>query len=328
MFLTMLRTMDLPAPDRFPWWREQLAKATVPTVVSSPHAADFRAEVILARMGPVDLSILTHPEARAVRTPALVRRSDPGVYGLCLITANEVHLAQRDRECRVGPSDLLLYDTSQPYDARALPGPGTRPGRMLVLQLPKDALPLPPQQLNRLLARRMPAGTGMNAVLAAYLTRVATAIEKAEVTEQEAGRLGEVALHLAAAALASQIEAEDLLTPETRGQALLAQIEAFIEYNLGDPDLTPAVIADHHHISVSYLHKLFQPRDLTAAAWIRRRRLEHARADLTDPRLRSHPVQLIAARWGFRHAAHFSRAFRTVYGMSPRDCRHRVQGWE
>jgi AraC-like DNA-binding protein len=164
----------------------------------------------------------------------------------------------------------------------------------------------------------------MNAILARYLTSIATAIGNAEVGEREAKRLGEVALDLAAATLAAQVDAEDQLGPETRRQALLARIEAFIEHNLGDPDLTPTVIAAHHHISLGYLHRLFQPRELTVAAWIRRQRLERARADLADLRLRARPLHAIAAQWGFRHAADFSRAFRAAHGLPPGDYRHQV----
>lgn len=320
--ITTMHSEDLPAADRFSWWCEQVARDSVPTVVSSPHAGDFRAGVTLAELGPVQMSILSFPETRAVRTPVLVRRSDPEVYGLSLVTANEVYLAQRDRECRVNAGDLLVYDTSQPYDSRALPGP--RPGGMVILHLPKAVLPLRPERLNRLLGYRLPADAGMNAILARYLTGVAMAVENREVDEREAKRLGKVAVDLAAATLAAQVDAEDQLVPETRRQALLARIEAFVEHNLGDPDLTPAVIAAHHHVSLGYVHRLFQPRELTVAAWIRRERLERARADLADPRLRARPLHTIAARWGFRHATDFSRAFRAAYGIPPGDFRHRV----
>jgi AraC-like DNA-binding protein len=323
-----MRSEDLPPADRFPWWCEQIAKDTVPTVASSPHAADFRASVTRAEMGPVDLYVMTCPEAHAVRTSALVRRSDPERYGLCVITANAVSMAQRDRECRVEAGDLLLYDTSQPFRSRTFAGQGRDAGLggMVILQLPKAALPLRSQQLDGVLARRLPAASGMNAILTEFLTGVANAVEHAEVGEREAEQLGGVALDLAVAALAASIDAEDQVSPETRRQALLARIEAFIEHNLGDPELTPAAIAARHHISLSYLHRLFQPRDLTVAAWIRCLRLERARADLADPRLRSQSVQAIAARWGFRHAADFSRAFRAAHGMPPGGYRHLALG--
>jgi AraC-like DNA-binding protein len=191
---------------------------------------------------------------------------------------------------RIGPADpsvltFLLYDTSGISE----------PAGMLILQSPKSGSPLLP----------LPAGVALNAILARYLAGVAAAAESAEAVEAET-------------------DDADQLSPENRRQALLARIETFVERNLGDPDLKPAAIAAHHHISLSYLHRLFQPRDLTVAAWIRRERLERARADLADPRLRTHPVQVIAARWGFRHAADFSRAFRAAHGMPPGDYRHQV----
>ncbi|GAA2788117.1 hypothetical protein GCM10010470_23340 [Saccharopolyspora taberi] len=56
--------------------------------------------------------------------------------------------------------------------------------------------------------------------------------------------------------------------------------------------------------------------------WIRQRRLERCRRDLTNPHLRQRPVHAIAARWGFTDPAHFSRIFRAAYGLSPSDYRH------
>jgi AraC-like DNA-binding protein len=320
--IVTMRTEDLPAADRFEWWFEQVSKDTAPTVLSSPHAGDFRAAVTLADLGPVRLTILTYPEARSVRTAALIRRSDPERHGLILTTQSALWFSQRDRDTRVGTGDLTLYDTSQPYDFRALPG--AAPGKALMLHFPKAALPVRPERLQCLLAGQMPAGTGMNAIFARYLISVASALEQGEVSEPETGRLGEVAFDLATAVLAAQVGAQDRLTPETRRQILVSRIEAFIEHNLGDPGLTPAVIAAHHHVSLGYLHRMFQPRELTVAAWIRHQRLERCHADLTDPRLRGMPVHAIGARWGFRSPADFSRAFRAAHGVPPGDYRRQA----
>lgn len=313
--IVTLRSEDLPAADRFAWWCEQMARDTAPTVVSSPRARDFRAMMTLAELGPVQLSVHSFPEVRAVRTPALIRRSDPERYGLSLVTANAIWHAQRDHGSRMNAGDLLLYDTSQPFSSRTLPGDG--PAKMLILHFPKAALPLRPQRLECMLAHRLPARVGMAAILARYLTGVAAAVEQDELGTSETQRLGEVALDLAAATLAAHLDAEDRLAPETRRQALLSRIEAFIEHNLDDPDLNPAAIAARHHISLGYLHRVFQPREWTVAAWIRHRRLERCRADLADPRLRTRPVHAIGARWGLRNPAEFNRAFRTAYGMPP-----------
>jgi AraC-like DNA-binding protein len=99
------------------------------------------------------------------------------------------------------------------------------------------------------------------------------------------------------------------------------RIRAFIEQHLADPELTPAAVAAAHHISLSYLHRLFQREEVTVAAWIRRQRLERACQDLADPALRSTPVYAIGRRWGFPRAADFTRAFRAAYGVPPSDYR-------
>lgn len=320
--MVTMRSEDPSAAGRFDRWREQLAADTVPSVVSGPHAEDSRAVVTPAELGPVLLHVLEFPEVRAVRTPALIRRSGPERYGLGLVTANGLWSAQHDRDCRVGVGDLVLHDSSRPSDSRALPGAG--PVTMQMLYLPKAAPPLSPRLLDGLLARRLPAATGMNAILARFLTSVADAVENGEVGEREAERLGEAALDLATAVLAAQVDAREQSEPETRAKALLLRIEAFIELNLGDPDLTPSAIAAHHHISLGYLHRLFQRREQTVAAWIRQRRLERCRADLADPRLRHHPIHAVGARWGFHDPAHFSRAFRTAHGMAPSDYRRQA----
>ena len=128
-------------------------------------------------------------------------------------------------------------------------------------------------------------------------------------------------LDLLAVALGSRLDRAEELPPETRQRALVLRIRAFIEEHLGDPELTPGMVAAAHYVSVRYLHKLFETEFATVAEWIRRRRLERCRRDLLDPALQALPVNAIAARWGLLNAAHFSRAFRAAYGAPPQEYR-------
>lgn len=271
MIVTM-RSEDLPAADRFAWWSEQLARDTAPSVVSSPHAADFRAVVTLADLGSARLSVMAFPEMRAVRTAALIPQSDPERYGLILFIGNALGFSQRDHDARLGTG------TSYSMTPPSLTTDGHCPAPAWKRSWPATS-PAPPPPSSR-----------------------------GDVGEPETERLGEVALNLAAATLAAELGAADQLAPETSRQALLCRIEAFIEHNLGDPGLTPTAIAARHHISAGYLHRLFESRELTVAARIRHLRLERCLADLADPRLRLRPVRATGARWGFRSPADFSRA--------------------
>jgi AraC-like DNA-binding protein len=102
---------------------------------------------------------------------------------------------------------------------------------------------------------------------------------------------------------------------------MFLRVRQFIDANLDDIGLTPEAIAAAHFISLRTLQRLFADQDLTVACWIRNRRLEKCRDDLRNPLLAKQSVQAIGARWGFTDQAHFSRAFRRTYGMTPRSCR-------
>jgi len=91
----------------------------------------------------------------------------------------------------------------------------------------------------------------------------------------------------------------------------------FIDRHLADPDVTPEVIARAHHISVRYLHRLFEAEDITVSRWIQRRRLQECRRELARREVAGRTIAAVARRWGFTSAAHFSRVFRATYGMSP-----------
>jgi AraC-like DNA-binding protein len=83
------------------------------------------------------------------------------------------------------------------------------------------------------------------------------------------------------------------------------------------------VIAAAHHISVRYLHHLFQADGRTVCGYVREQRLERCRADLASPSLARQSVGRISARWGFPDAAVFGRAFKNAYGVSPGEFRRR-----
>ncbi|MER6538888.1 helix-turn-helix transcriptional regulator [Streptomyces sp900105755] len=74
-------------------------------------------------------------------------------------------------------------------------------------------------------------------------------------------------------------------------------------------------------ISVRYLHKLFQADSGTIGQWIRRCRLQKCRSELAGLDATRRSISAVAHRWGFTSASHFSRAFRSLYGISLADWR-------
>lgn len=118
--------------------------------------------------------------------------------------------------------------------------------------------------------------------------------------------------------------------PDSRGterssglarRAMLQRVKHFARSRLADPELKPEMLAQHHHISLRYLQKLFQEHGQSPASWIRDERLHHSCTELRDQRLAHLTIAMIGERSGLYGASHFSRLFRDRYGISPREYR-------
>jgi len=94
-----------------------------------------------------------------------------------------------------------------------------------------------------------------------------------------------------------------------------------IETLLPDPGLSLRRVADEEGVSSRYVQKLFASVDETFSHYLRTRRLERCRTDLSSPQHARLSISEICFRWGFNGSAHFSRAFRDQYGLSPREFR-------
>lgn len=317
--MTTVRTEDLPAVERFPYWLEMVLRATAPYAIKSEHADAFRADLRHMTLGAVQVSRLAQQSLEAHRTARHIRRSDPERYQLGVVLRGQVEMEQARRSVLLGPGDVVLQDTSRPFHTVTHAGEGLGAGVMV--EFPHVLLPLPEKKAADLLLVRMPGRAGIGRLLARHLLQLIN--EPEPYGPFDAVRLGAVTLDLVSALLAHTVDDAVALPPRADRRALLAQVQAFIEENLGDPGLAPETIAAAHHLSVRSLHRLFEAHDSSVMGWIRARRLDRCRHDLADPRLRHRAIHAIARRWGFTSPPQFSRAFRAAYGVSPQD--HRRQ---
>jgi AraC-like DNA-binding protein len=258
-----------------------------------------------------ELSISSRNEAERARTH--IRRLDRELYKIAVHARGRGVVEQDGRRTRLEPGDLIFADLSRPcrWDYSS--------AQFVSVAFPHALLPLQQDQLTRLTGVRIAGDRGLGALVSSLARQLPERLDDCGTADQ--ARLGTAVLDLVAAALATRLDRAQEVPPGSRRRALLLQVLAFIEARLGDPGLSPASIAAAHHISISYLYKLFETEQTTVAEWIRRRRLERCRRDLLDPTLKHTPVSTIAARWGFTSPAHFSRAFRAAHGIPPREYR-------
>ncbi|MEV0430755.1 helix-turn-helix domain-containing protein [Micromonospora sp. NPDC050495] len=317
----ILDTEQVPAPDRFGLWLDMVSDSPTPLRVRSDHAGDFVARAEFLELGPLLIARYRYPSLDCVRTHRLIQRSDPDYYLLALTLTGGSAAGQEGRQSTLGPGEFTFYDCSRPHEVRHHGDQGRDDASSVVAFIPYEALPLPYARLAPLFAGRMSGSEGIGALLADYLARLTGHPEQYHAADAE--RLAGVGLDLVATMLGRHLVTEDAIPADVRRRALLAQIQAHIRRHLGEPGLGPQLIADAHHISIRSLHRLFEDEQTTVAAYIRDQRLARCRRDLAEPALRDLPIQTIAARWGFRDKAHFSRVFRSAHQESPQAYRAR-----
>ena len=105
--------------------------------------------------------------------------------------------------------------------------------------------------------------------------------------------------------------------PDQGRPGLLGELRQYALAHLGDTGLSPEAAARARYVSVRQVHRLFAREGLSFGAWVREERLRRCRDDLTSWQLSGLAVSEIAARWGFRSPAHFTRLFTARYGMTP-----------
>ncbi|MFD5319286.1 helix-turn-helix domain-containing protein [Streptomyces sp. NPDC127098] len=308
---------DLPAADRLAAWHEVVARSLVPSRIEARRHGDFHASLRAGALGPARVSASSYSSLRSRRTTRMIRRSDPETYVVATSRRGRQVLDQAGRQATVGEGALVVLPSFRPFEAIVEVGDGT--AETLMCQFPRALLPLPERAAERLFGRPLPGRDGVGALLVDFLARLDADADA--YLPGDGARLGAVLLDLVAAVLGHHLEAEKHVPPESRRRALHLEVLAFIQRNLGDPELTPPVIAAAHHMSLRALHRLFQDQGRSVTSHIRHQRLEHARRDLADPGLADRPVHAIAARWGFTHHAAFTRAFHAAYGLPPRDYR-------
>ncbi|WP_337060503.1 helix-turn-helix domain-containing protein [Kineococcus sp. G2] len=289
-------------------FRDAVSSTFVPLRVSTSTPDRFRAHLRSSGAGGVEVVEIAARRQLVERTPALVEHGDPPRFKVSVQLEGSCLLVQGDREAVLGAGDLAVYDTSRPYSMAF-----DDDFRAVILMFPHAQVGLAPEQVREVTATRFDGGDGLGAVVAPFLTHVADQLDR--LPGPARARLTTHALDLVTTLVSAELDVRS--SADARRRALLARIHDHVEAHLGDPGLTPAGIAAAHHVSTRHLHGLFRAEGATVSGWIRQRRLERCRRDLTDPRLVGVPVAAIGARWGFHDPAHFSHVYKAAYGEPP-----------
>ncbi|MDX3074060.1 helix-turn-helix domain-containing protein [Streptomyces sp. MI02-7b] len=311
-----------PPAERAAYWTDAVGKAFTRLEVRAREDAKIHGAIRQASVAGVHVGSLEASPQRMTRTAPLIAADGDNSLVVSLQRAGAGVATQDGREVPVTAGELVILDTRRPYALNF-----TGPVRQSVATVPREMLDLPDSALRLATGRTYSTVQGISGVLASYVNGLVTITDHCSCAPDQCACapaskefLGRGIVDILTALVALEGNAKDVAAYEVQ-ETLLLRLRTYIRSHLHDPSLSPASVAAAHHISVRYLYQLFQGEPMTVGRWIQRLRLEGCRRDLVTPELAGQTVAAIAHRWGFASHAHFSRTFRSVYGLSPAEFR-------
>lgn len=305
---------DAKPAERLEWWRHFVGQAFVPMDArpweATEASASFHGRIHLGGLAGLQVSAVTAAGHSVSRTPRLIADLDREFYQINVQVSGMCRVVKDGRVDILAPGDLAILDSSEVY---RLDFDGDH--RVLCFTLPRRLVPFGHDQAAELTATRVNGAEGTAALLVPFLRRLAGQVFADEV--ETADRLARNVVDLTETLLLERAGELTTSRSEAPRRLLRMRICDDIRRRLASDQLSPAELAARHHISVRYLHRLFEDGGVPVSQWIRDLRLRRCRQDLADPALDWLPVAAIGARWGLSAPAQFSRQFKAKFGMTP-----------
>ncbi len=303
-----LSTSTVSEAERLDYWREVICAVYVELDVEAVSGDTFRGDIDLTGWGDTKISHVASC-GQIVTRPADTTRAD------CLVSlqlSGTCRVSQFGRTAVLAPGDFALYDTTAPYELAF-----DDPFDQIVVQFPRSSLMDRNVHVESAVARRCSGTAGIGAVASSFVRSLASHHD--EIADDQRQLLGDQAVDVTATALASAI---GTLPADTSVDRFNRQrVLTFVDRHLDDPDLTVGWVAAALGVSPRTLQKLFAEDASPLSARIREARMARAERALRDPARRHHTITRIAFELGYRSPEQFTRAFRAVRGLTPREYR-------
>jgi AraC-like DNA-binding protein len=307
-------TTQLPPAAQFAAWREVIVDAhlawDIPGIACESFPAYMHQHRIDA-MRVTDCNTAAH--VRGTRGAAQIAQDDAAYLNVVLIADGVEQLRFGPREADVvelHAGMFTLWDSARPMAFAT-----SAQLRQISLIVPEDHLLRRVPRVRDLIGKPIDGRQGVGGLFVDHLCALVQRLPDLSMRARPAVLDG--TLDLLALCLGEQ---PSLPAPRLR-QALLEQVQRYIEAHLTDGTLGVAALAHRFRMTERNLHKLFDGSGDTVCGHIRRRRLAMCRRDLESPLLADRQVTEIAGHWGFDDPSQFSKLFRAAFGMSATDCR-------
>ncbi len=313
-FTPTLSTDSVPPRERVPYWSEWIDRLFYGLQSDVYGDTEFDGHAATERAGDVVLTRLEANRHRVLKNERLARGGEAEYLKIVAPYRGTAGVEQMGRRVWVSPGEWSIYDTTDAYHV-------ANPVHVehLIVMLPKGPLVERGLPLDKLMARRLGAGGGISR-LALQAMRGAWQ-ELPSIAPAAARSVGESIIQLVRLSL---LELAGCECAPTQREALRERIKLLVARRLGDPGLSVDAIAAELNCSRRQLYNAFGDEPDGVAGHVLAQRLEACRRDFEDRRHDATSITEIAFRRGFNHPAHFSRAFKARFGVTPSEWRARA----
>lgn len=297
--------------DGFEVWHGDLASSCGTFHVEPPvdtGICDFQGAITAldSQRCQVEGARITSNCSQVHRSLRDIRGDDKDFFYLVLQLNGEALSCQSDVQTRLTSGDLVLLDVTRPSDFHF-----SGLSDQVSLILPRQEVLRRFREQRLRINQRIDAASSMGAMSAMLVGQL---LNDTRITTDESLAVLDAILALLRPALtAAQGEPSDASPP-----AVMAKAKAVIERYLADETLCPERIASVAGTSVRNLHRLFARYETSVGRYILERRLQRCAEAILQSDVKITPIAL---SWGFKDLSHFSRAFKSEFGMSPREYR-------
>jgi len=311
LFCQRWSSQGVRSGERFDAWQAALNSSHLGWALHKNKKTGFSAEIQVSKLPDLQLVRCLCQPCSGFRGKQEIAADSRAYYGLLLMHKGREEVSVGEGSVLLEPGNIMLWDSTEPIRFK-LHSPVLKTTILVPQARMNDVLP----QARRLVGKRMDWRQGMGAVTISHI--MALCAQASHIHHLQAHPAAETTLTLIATSLGSQQARAD----ESSQAGFAERIKDHIERNLSDLSLKPSTLARRFGISIRYLHLLFVKEEKTVSRWILARRLERCRQDLMVAGPHKNITETALA-WGFNDSAHFSRVFKTQYGVSPREYRQR-----
>jgi AraC-like DNA-binding protein len=306
-------TKIMTAAKRRQAWRDAICEIYLQVDCIAERRSDYDGFVREARFGAVTLTDTLISPQTVHRSKRHIAHSNKDCYYVGMEHICAVNISQAGSSLVLRPGIGALYHANEPYELRC-----DVKSRQYWIELPRQAFDRRFDSGRPPILKQFNLNRGLGRIAAEFCATLAA--ESAILDEPSKEKLGEQFMDILALTLSGEPDRQPADEKSVQ-RARLRSVNAYIEANLSDPNLSLATIAKQNGISLRYLHQLFRLMNMSASEWLRLRRLQRCHDLLTSPRHVNQSITEIAYSMGFSSSSHFSNLFRAQFNTRPSDVR-------